>query len=236
MSDTIFQPLFRLHDVLSGFIARHVTAIRRGILALAHLSLLGILFPQVYRDYGNAALMMLLAVLFLSPAARITRMRLAMQLLGFRRELGVMMGYFALVHGLGYVVTPEFYTYYVAPYLSSGMILRMDPRLIFGIIAIFLTLPLLLSSNGVSLRVLGGVNWKRLHFLVYPMFVLVVFHQSFRLARPDWDVSRLFGGLLLVFAYFLLKLITAKREWFPTIYGMMEGIAGRYSNKQIPNS
>ena len=228
MPDSVFQPLFRLHDMVSDFIARYATTLKRIILIVAHLSLLGILFPQAYRSYGNAALMMLLAILFISPVAKITRMRLAMQLLGFRRELGIMMGYFALVHGLGYAVDPGFFGYYVAPYLSPATILRMDPRLLFGILALFLTLPLLLSSNGFSLRTLGGVRWKRLHFLVYPMFVLVVFHQSFRLARPDLNVSRLSGGLFLCLVYFLLKTVAAKRGWFPVIYAGVDIVARIY--------
>lgn len=235
MFDPIFQLLFWFHDLLSDFALRHVAGLKRTILVVAHISLLGLFFPDSYRSYGSAAQALLLVILFISPFAKITRMRLAMQLLGFRRELGIMMGYFALVHGLGYVIDPWFFSEYVVPYLSFGMILQMDPRLLTGIVAFFLTLPLLLTSNGIALRMLGGVRWKRLHFLVYPLIIFVEFHQIFRFDRPEWNTAKLAQGAVIVSAYFLLKLIAGRRNWFSAVYetvGLMGEKYGKFSSAE----
>lgn len=239
MLDSIFRPLFWLHDILSDFVSRYMVALKRTILVMAHVSLLGFFFPDSYRSYGNAAQILLLGILFISPFAKITRMRLAMQLLGFRRELGIMMGYFAVVHGIGYVIDPGFFVEYVAPYLSFGTIAQMDPRLLTGIVAFLLTFPLLLTSNGISLKMLGGVRWKRVHFLVYPLIVFVEFHQIFRFNRPEWDMAKLAQGAVIVLAYFSLKLIVAKRGWFPAVYeivGLVGGKYGKFSSAEKLNA
>jgi sulfoxide reductase heme-binding subunit YedZ len=44
--------------------------------------------------------------------------------------------------------------------------------------AIFLLLPLALTSTDWMVRLLGGKLWKRLHYLVFPAVALAIWHQT----------------------------------------------------------
>jgi DMSO/TMAO reductase YedYZ heme-binding membrane subunit len=190
------------------------------ILIVAHTSLFGLFFPEVRRDFGEMAGNLLIAILFLSPIATITKVPFLRIAMGFRRELGILMGYLAIVHGLGYALSPGFFDSFPS-----------DPQIVFGIAAIFLTFPLLLTSNTFAIRRLGGKNWKRVHALVYPMFVLVVTHR-FLAGNGDDDFSRIIAGIFLLGSYAFLKYLAWKPESFPFLRKPIDCIAGRYKEYQ----
>ncbi len=199
--------LFFLHDVASAFLAKHFIVIKRGLLLVAHLSLLGFFFPGMRQDFGSLALAALLGLLFLSPVSKIFRMRLLLQLMGLRREMGIIMGYLATVHVMGYLIDPDWFEYLIAPYWP-GNVFSMETRYLFGLGAYMLTLPLLLTSNTWANRILGGKNWKRLHVLVYPLLVLVLFHKF--LQPGTVSVEDVFLPLFILSIYGLVKALAYK--------------------------
>lgn len=221
------SPAFRLHDALLGLLSRHVRALKTVILIVAHMSLLGFLFPDLRKDFGEMALNVLILVLILSPLAAITRMPLLRVAMGFRRELGILMGYLAAVHGLGYVVDPVFFEFSVAPYLPRDM-LSIEPFLLFGMAALLLTLPLLLTANAFMLRKLGGVRWKRLHALVYPMFILVVLHRFAVSGGVSDGFGNALGAVILLGGYSFLKFLAWKPESFDALRRTVDGIGREY--------
>lgn len=113
-------------------------------------------------------------------------MCLLLQMMELRRELGILMGYLALVHGLTFL----------APAWGTDSSL-LPPYFWLGIMALFLTMQLLLTANNPSLRLLGGIKWKLLHRLVYLLFVAAVFHESLRPGEGTSFVSdrRALGGI-----------------------------------------
>lgn len=230
---------FRLHDILFRWISGHIRILKIGILIVAHASLLGFLFPELRNDFGEMAANLLIAILFLSPAAAITRMPLLRIAMGFRRELGILMGYLAMVHGLGYLIDPSFSDLAIAPYLP-GDILSIESFAIFGAAALVLTFPLLLTSNALALRALGGVQWKRLHRIVYPMFVFVVLHRSVGPGGVSDDVVKAVQGALLLGGYSFLKFLVWKSESFPLLRTVISSVGERYgehlSARTTPNS
>lgn len=227
MFDQLLKTSFRLHDVLLGFISRHIRILKIGILAVAHASLLGFLFPELRNDFGETALNLLIIILFLSPIASVTRMPLLLVVLGFRRELGILTGYLAMVHGLGYLLDPSFFGIAVAPYLPLD-ILSIDPFIFFGVAGLILTFPLLLTSNAFALRTLGGVRWKRLHRLVYPAFVLIVLHRFVGPGGISDDAGKAVEGALLLAGYSFLKFLAWKQQSFGPIRKIFAVIGGRY--------
>lgn len=174
--DTILTLGFGVHDALSGFLARHLGWVKTALLVVAHLSLLGIFFPQLGRSYGSLARDILLVIMFLSPLSKIFQMRLLLQLMGLRRELGIWFGYLAIVHGLSFLLDPDWAAVFIASHFSQPWLIL--PRYLFGLIALVLTLPLLLTSNNVALRLLKG-NWKRLHRLAYFVLLFTLLHSFF---------------------------------------------------------
>ncbi|MFZ1654372.1 MAG: ferric reductase-like transmembrane domain-containing protein [Candidatus Moraniibacteriota bacterium] len=210
----ILYRCYRLHDWASDFLVRHIFSVKRGILVLAHLSLFGFLFPEMRKDFGELAANLLIVILFISPLSKIFRMRLFVQLMMLRRELGIMMGYLATVHGVGYLIDPDWFGFIVRP-LLQGDIWGNDPRYVFGILAYGLTLPLLLTSNALSQRLLG-VKWKLLHRTVYLMFAFAIIHRFLIKGAPAlvlFEIALLLGsyGLLKALAWknFLPPLVTA---------------------------
>ena len=205
---------FRLHDLASDFLMKHLYGTKRFLLVVAHLSLFGFLLPDLRKDFGELAANLLIVILFLSPLSKIFRMRLLMQLMSLRRELGILMAYLATVHGLGYLLDPEWFAVYIAPYWRTDF-LAIEPRLLFGMTAYTLTLPLLLTSNNLAMRFLGGKKWKMLHRLVYLLFIAAASHRFLTKSIFAYDMFALFEAALLIGSYALAKLLAWKNFLAP---------------------
>lgn len=223
----LFEVAFFIHDALAQFLAKHLFAIKRLILVVAHLSLFGILVPPLYREYGELAANLLIGILFLSPLARIMRMRLLNQMMSLRRELGILMGYLALTHGIGFMMDPMIQRAVFATDPSTAL-LSPERAYLYGFITLLLTLPLLLTSNNLMQSRLGGKNWKRLHRIVYVMFAFAILHrflwrgESFALAQ-----AAVLGG-----SYLLVKFY-AWRPFFRWPQQVMGMVGERYRAYQL---
>jgi DMSO/TMAO reductase YedYZ heme-binding membrane subunit len=214
-----------IHDVLSDFLVRYLKQVKIILLMLAHLSLIGFLFPQFGRSFGNFAQNLLLVILLVSPLSKLFRMKLLYQLMSLRRELGIWFAYMAIVHSLSYILNPEWFGTFIALFLSQP--LSMMPRYLFGVLALILTLPLLITSNTLSLTILKG-NWKKLHWLVYPLFAFMLLHIF--LPRRLGIGNDIFGFLqasLAFGAYVLLKML-AKNNFLTPLREVNEYVAQRY--------
>lgn len=198
----LLTSLFLVHDALTDFLVRHMQGVKRGMLIIAHLTLFGFFFPELRNTFGEQAFNILFFLLFLSPLSKILRMRLLLILMSYRRQMGILMAYLATIHGIGYLADPLWFEFLIAPYFP-GDIAHIEPRLLAGILAYALTLPLLFTSNDFANRILGK-NWKRLHTLVYGVFVLAVFHK-FTVAGGFADAGAITQAVALILFYILLK-------------------------------
>lgn len=224
--DAFLIPCFRAHDRLSAFFSRYLLEIKRTVLIVAHLSLFGFLFPDLRKDFGEMAANVLIVILFLSPFAKVFQTRLLVQLMGIRRELGILMAYLATVHGLGYILDPAWFAVFIAPHWRTDFLL-IEPRLLLGMLAYALTLPLLLTSNNLALRFLGGKRWKMLHRLVYGVFVLAIFHRFFTRSDIWFDGVALIEAGILIGAYVLMKLL-ARRNFIAPLRELIGYVASQY--------
>lgn len=225
--DPVVLMIFRFHDMLCDFLAQHFLWIKKLLLIIAFLSLIFIIFPEMRKDFGSYAEGMLLGILFLGPLSKIFRMRLLSQLMGLRREFGIMMGCFALVHGVAYFVDPLSFSLDIAPYLNAHFF-SMHPLFYFGILALIFTLPLLLTSNTSSIRLLGGKNWKRLHRLVYIILITMLLHIFFlKAGSHGYDIFEFFQPFFIVLGYILLKLL-AWKNFLPFLREIIVYISERY--------
>lgn len=119
------------------------------------------------RSSGEWALVGLCLALLASPAQRLLGFAL---LLRHRRMLGLFAYFYAVLHVLAWALWEQGFS-------LSGMWSDIVTRLFItvGAVAFVLLTPLALTSTQGWVRRLG-VQWKRVHWLVYPAVVLSVVH------------------------------------------------------------
>lgn len=116
---------------------------------------------------GLWALKLIVMGLCISPLRRFA----GLNLLKYRRAIGVLAFAYALLHFLTWIV------------LDMGLLLDQAlkdivkrPYITIGMAALLLLLPLALTSNNWSLRKLGTQRWRRWHKLTYPAALLAALH------------------------------------------------------------
>ncbi len=221
--DILFVTAFRLHDWMSATLAKNLFTLKKLILVGAHLSLLGFFFPEMRKDFGELAATVLIGILFLSPVSQILRMRLLLQMMSLRREFGILMGYLATVHGVGYLIDPDWLLSLTLLFQETGLSRESAPYF-FGMLAYALTLPLLFTSNALSQRWLGGARWKLLHRSVYALFAMTILH---RYLIQGGEIEGLIQALLLVSAYILAKWL-AYKNFLPPLVKLQVVVSERY--------
>ena len=116
---------------------------------------------------GLTALQLIIATLCITPLLRLTRVNLVR----FRRMIGLMAFYYALAHFAVYLLLDL--------QLLWGQIwedLTKRPYIMLGTFSLVAMLPLALTSNNWSLRKMGPVRWRKLHWLIYPAAIAAAIH------------------------------------------------------------
>jgi sulfoxide reductase heme-binding subunit YedZ len=158
---------------------------RRIALLLRQLTLIGLCLPVIdlaWRWYsdglgarpvteathftGDWAVVFLLAALALTPARSTFDW---MPLVQIRRRVGVAAALYALLHFLIYVADQKWNLPVVAIEILKRFYLTIGCVALLGLMVLAVT-----STNGWQRRLKR--NWKRLHWLVYPIAVLAILH------------------------------------------------------------
>ncbi|WP_170392460.1 protein-methionine-sulfoxide reductase heme-binding subunit MsrQ [Ruegeria arenilitoris] len=116
-------------------------------------------------EYGELALQLLILGLAVTPLRRFT----GLNLMKFRRAIGVLTLSYVVCHLLVWLVLDV---------QDPGQIwadIIKRPYITVGMVAFVLMLPLGITSNNASVRWLGAA-WRRLHKLVYPAAILAGLH------------------------------------------------------------
>jgi len=109
--------------------------------------------------------------------------RVQQVLMANRRHLGILMFMLGFTH---FLWSKVFYT------VVHGSPQNIPTYQTLGLLALFLCLPLAITSNRFSVKKLGKF-WKILHYLVYPVMFLLAFHTS--LQGEDFQVFRIYFSL-----------------------------------------
>lgn len=139
------------------------------------------------REYGQAALYLLVAGLAVSPLRRLS----GVSLLRHRRAIGVAAFGFVLAH----LAVWALLDLQSLPRLWEDLTRR--PYIVVGALAFLLLLPLAVTSNDLSVRRLGAAGWRRLHRLVYPAAVLAGVHYLW-IGKVQETEAMLWGGAILL--------------------------------------
>ena len=117
------------------------------------------------QDMGRKALQLIIAGLCITPLRRYV----GLNLMRFRRAIGVIAFFYVLLHLLIWLVLDV----QILAMVWADIVKR--PFVTIGMAGFALLLPLALTSNNWSLRRLGR-SWNRLHRLVYVAAVLGALH------------------------------------------------------------
>jgi sulfoxide reductase heme-binding subunit YedZ len=122
---------------------------------------------EIEHRLGLWALKLLILGLCITPLRRFA----GLNLVKFRRAIGVSAFCFAMLHLLSWLV------------LDMGLLWRQAladiakrPYITIGMAAFLLLVPLAVTSNNWSIRRLGVWRWQRIHMLVYPAVLVGAVH------------------------------------------------------------
>ena len=143
---------------------------------------------------GLFGLKLLIVVLSVTPLRKAT----GISLIRFRRALGLLV------------------FFYIACHLATWLILDVQnvdaiwkdivkrPYITIGMVAFTLMLPLAVTSNNLSVRKIGPVLWRRVHWLTYPVAMLGAVHYV--MLVKGWQIEPLVY-LTIVVALLMMRLV-----------------------------
>ena len=166
---------------------------------LFYLGLTGGLGPEpinaLEREYGEIGLKLLVLGLLITPLRNWT----GVNLIKFRRAIGVTTFFFILAHFLVFAILD------VQSVSRVWTEIVKRPYVTVGMASFLMLIPLALTSNNKALRKLGPVKWRKLHKLTYPIAVLAAIHYL-------WLVKG-FQLEPIIYLVIILGLLAARFTW-----------------------
>ena len=188
--------------------------ISKTLIFLLSLSPLGWLFFSIYsdtflgtkimtanpiqkldRELGDWALIFIILTLSVRPLAQILNFS---GLITYRRMLGLFAFFYVCLHVLSYII--------LNLQLNFNALLQDIIKRNFitvGIIAFICMTPLAVTSTKSMIKRIGGRRWKRLHFLIYPIVLLAVWH-FFMMVRADFSRPLVYLTIIMVLLFYRL--------------------------------
>lgn len=147
---------------------------------LLYLALTGGLGVDPVKALEHALGLSALKLLLLGLAVTPMRTHLGLNLIKFRRSIGVVAFFYVLLHLLVWLVLDV----QLLSQIWADILKR--PYITVGMVAFALLIPLVLTSNNWSVRKLGRV-WRRLHMLVYAAVLLGGVHYLMLVKGFQWE-------------------------------------------------
>lgn len=145
---------------------------------------------------GLYALQLLVAVLLITPLRNL----LNINLIKFRRAIGLMAFFYVLAHFTVYLWLDQQWVW--AAIIKD---ITKRPYIIIGVLSFLALVPLAVTSNNRSIKHLGAVSWKKLHRLVY--FAAIGGAVHYVLLRKTWEQEPILYvlGVLALLGYRLVR-------------------------------
>lgn len=158
------------------------------------------------REFEQTLGLWALRFLILTLAVTPLRELAGVNLLRYRRALGLLAFWYAVMH----------FTVYLT--LDRGLLwgtilpdIAKRPFITLGFSALVLLVPLALTSNRLSIRRLGR-NWRRLHRLVYVAAALAAVHYLMATKVVDATQAAHVGLIVLLLGYRLVRPLIRRRR------------------------
>lgn len=150
------------------------------------------------REMGELTLKLIILGLAITPL----RKYLKLNLLKFRRAIGVMAFAYVAVH-LGIWVVLDMSLRFEQMWTD----IWKRPYITIGMVAFLGMIPLAVTSNNLSLRKMGGAAWRKMHKLVYPIAVLGGVHYI--MVQKVWETEP------MIYLAVILALLATRIKWAP---------------------
>lgn len=152
---------------------------------------------------GLWALRFLIATLAVTPL----RQLFSINLLRYRRALGLLAFYYALLHLVTYTVLDQ-----GLDFAAIGADIVKRPYITIGMATLVILVPLALTSNNAAIRRMGGQAWARLHRLVYLAAIGAALH--FILVVKSWPPEPLIYAAIvaMLLGYRLVRSLGRRTE------------------------
>lgn len=140
---------------------------------------------------GLWAIRFLILTLAVSPAREL----FGLNLVRYRRALGLLCFYYAVMHFTVYLVLDQ--NLMLSAVLAD---ITKRPFIMFGMAGLTLLVPLAVTSNAFSIRRMG-TNWNRLHYLIYVVAITGAIHFALatKVLSPEQYLYLSLITLLLVY-------------------------------------
>ena len=124
-------------------------------------------FIEINHQTGLWAVRFLLLTLAVTPLRHVWRWP---ELVFVRRPLGVAVFAYVVIHLVAYAGDMAWDVGKVASEIVARIYLAI------GFMALIMLIPLAITSTDGMMRRMGGIEWRRLHILIYPIAALAVVH------------------------------------------------------------
>lgn len=118
------------------------------------------------RAYGEVALILMVVGLAVTPLRKWT----GVNLIKFRRAIGVTAFFYVLAHFLVFAILD------VQSVSRVWTEIVKRPYVTVGMASFLMLIPLAVTSNNLSVRKLGAATWRKMHKLTYPAAILGAIH------------------------------------------------------------
>jgi methionine sulfoxide reductase heme-binding subunit len=158
---------------------------------------------------GLWALRFLIASLAVTPLRRFG----GLNLVRFRRALGLLAFFYALAHLSSYLIFDQGLD---AGAIAADIIKR--PYITIGMFAFSILAPLALTSNAAMIRKLGGAAWQKLHRWVYVAAVAAATH--FLMSVKSWPAEPVIYAAIIAALLGARAAVAARKRFGATVQRM----------------
>ena len=144
---------------------------------------------------GEMSLRLLILVLIISSLSEIIFLR---SLINLRRLIGLVAFYYLFLHLACYVFLDHFFNFL---FIYKDIIKR--PFITFGFLGFILLFPLVFTSTNNMVKRLTFKIWKKIHYLIYIVILLGIFH-FYLLTKADKTEPLLYLGVVIIL--FLIRI------------------------------
>lgn len=151
---------------------------------------------------GLYALQLLIASLLITPLRNLFQINL----IKFRRSIGLMAFFYVMVHFTVYLWLDQQWGW--AAIIKD---ITKRPYIIIGVLSFLALVPLAITSNNRSIKRLGAASWKKLHRLAY--FSAIGGSIHYVLLRKTWEQEPI-TYVFIVVILLLYRVIRANKAKF----------------------
>ncbi|MCH2076746.1 MAG: protein-methionine-sulfoxide reductase heme-binding subunit MsrQ [Rhodobacteraceae bacterium] len=156
---------------------------------------------KIEHQLGLWSLWILIAGLAITPL----REHLGVNLLKYRRAIGVTAFFYVMAHMLTWLVLDVQFQNVWADIVKR-------PYITVGMAAFAIMTPLALTSNNWSLRKMGGAAWRKLHKATYAVLILGALHWLLLVKGFQWEP--------IIYSVVIAVLLLARMKWRPATSGL----------------